>query len=156
MTKPPVPALSESATPAAQDIESAVERTLEGKVAKRDLPQITRQITQLVVSEQFSGPLPHPKHLREYEAALPGAAERILAMAERNLDSLIKSNQDVLIAEVEDRKRGMYLGAGLFALLIVSGFASIFVTESEIVPGLFLGAAAIGGIATFIKGRNGT
>lgn len=155
MTKTTLPAQLDSASPLPEEIESAVERALKGKVAKRDIPQITRQITQLVVSEQFSGPLPHPKHLREYEAALPGAAERILTMAERNLDSVIKSNANILAAEIEDRKRGMYLGAALFALLIVCGFASIFLTDSEIVPGLFLGAAAIGGVATFIKGRNG-
>jgi hypothetical protein len=49
----------------------------------------------------------------------------------------------------------MYLGAGLFGLLIVGAFASLFVTANPIVPGLFLGTAAIGGVVAFIKGRNG-
>jgi hypothetical protein len=64
-------------------------------------------------------------------------------------------DQKVVSADVADRKLGMYLGAGLFGLLIVGAFASLFVTANPIVPGLFLGTAAIGGVVAFIKGRNG-
>ena len=77
-----------------------------------------------------------------------------LAMAELNLASSVKLNADTLAAETLDRRRGMYLGAGLFALLILCGFASLFVTDNPVVPGLFLGAAAIGGITSFIRGRS--
>lgn len=136
-------------------IEDAIERALEGKVAKRELPEVTRRITQIAVSEQFSGPMPHPKHLREYNDILPGAAERIVSMAERNLEHNIDMDRKVIEAEVADRKLGMYLGAGLFGLLIVGAFATLFVTTNPVVPGLFLGTAAIGGVVAFIKGRNG-
>jgi hypothetical protein len=67
-------------------IEDAFERVLEGKVLKRELPEVARRLTQIAVSEQFSEPMPHPKHLREYDDILPGSAERILSMAERNLE----------------------------------------------------------------------
>lgn len=135
-------------------IEEAIEEALEGKVQKRDLPVVVQKLTKIAVSEQFSGPMPHPKHLREYEEILPGSAERILSMAEKNGDHFKKMDEDSLHAEVDDRKRGMRYGAGLFCLLIVLAFASLFVTDSEIVPGLFLGAATIGGITAFIKGRS--
>lgn len=135
-------------------IEEAIAETLEGKVSKRDLPVVVQRLTKIAVSEQFSGPMPHPRHLREYEDILPGAAERILSMAEKNIDHLKQMDEDSLEAEVDDRKRGMRYGAGLFFLLIVLAFASLFVTDSEIVPGLFLGAATIGGITAFIKGRS--
>lgn len=146
---------NERQTTAVVRIEDAIERALEGKVAKRELPEVTRRITQIAVSEQFSGPMPHPKHLREYDDILPGAAERILSMAERNLEHNIDMDQKVVGAEVADRKLGMYLGAGLFGLLIVGAFATLFVTTNPVVPGLFLGTAAIGGVVAFIKGRNG-
>ena len=136
-------------------IEELFEKELAGKIAKRDLPSVAQRLTQIAVSEQFSGPMPHPKHLREYEAVLPGAAERILSMAERNLYHNMAGNRTMLDAEIEDRKRGMKYGAGLFGLLIACGFASLFVTTNPLVPGLFLGSAVIGGITAFIKGRNG-
>lgn len=136
-------------------IEKQIERVLEGKVQRRDLPTVAAQITEIVVSEQFSGPMPHPRHLRQYEEVLPGAAERILTMAEKSLDHNTTMSNKMLSAEIEDSKRGMRFGAGLFALLIAGAFGSILVTDSEVIPGLFLGAAAIGAITAFIKGRNG-
>ncbi|WP_076363071.1 DUF2335 domain-containing protein [Phaeovulum vinaykumarii] len=136
-------------------IENEIERVLEGKLAKREIPEVKRRLTQLVVSEQFSGPMPHPKYLREYDDILPGATERILAMAERNLEHNIDMDQQVVRAEVADRTLGMYLGASLFGLLIVGAFAALFVTKTPVIPGLFLGTAAIGGVVAFIKGRNG-
>lgn len=41
--------------------------------------QVAVQIQQL---ERYSGPLPHPKHVKEYEEVCPGCFDRILAMAE--------------------------------------------------------------------------
>ncbi|MFV0336095.1 MAG: DUF2335 domain-containing protein [Tropicimonas sp.] len=99
--------------------------------------------------------MPHPKHLREYDEVLPGAAERILSMAEYNLEHSISMDQKLAGAEIADRKLGMWLGAGLFGLLIVGAFASLLITSNPVVPGLFLGTAAIGGVVAFIKGRNG-
>ena len=135
-------------------IEDAIEQALEGKIQKRDLPEVTRRITQIVVSEKFSGPMPHPKHLSEYDAILPGAAERILAMSEKNLEHNMEMDKKVVAAEVADRKLGMVLAGGFFTLLILGAFASLFVNNSPVVPALFLGTAAIGGVAAFIKGRN--
>jgi uncharacterized membrane protein len=157
MGKPPAQILreNETSTRAEATIEELIERELEGKIARRDLPVVAHRITQIVVSEQFSGPMPHPKHFREYDAILPGAAERLLSMAERNLDHNIAGNREALAAEIADRKRGMQYGAGLFAALILCAFVSLFVTTNPIVPGLFVGTAAIGGIAAFIRGRNG-
>ena len=77
-------------------------------------------------------------------------------MAERNLEHNMAGNREALAAEIEDRQRGMRYGATLFGALIFCAFASLFVTENAFVPGLFLGAAAIGGVAAFIRGRNGT
>ncbi len=34
------------------------------------------------VASQYSGPLPHPDHFDRYDQVLPGAADRILSMAE--------------------------------------------------------------------------
>lgn len=51
---------------------------------------------QALQVEAFSGLLPHPEMLKEYEAILPGAAERLLQLAEReqaNRNGLEKEDQ---------------------------------------------------------------
>ena len=40
-----------------------------------------------MVSQEFSGPLPPPAVLDDYNRVVPSAAERIIAMAEKSLDS---------------------------------------------------------------------
>ena len=44
-------------------------------------PQIPRRI--ILEARAHSGPLPDPRILREYDEVLPGAAQRIIAMGER-------------------------------------------------------------------------
>lgn len=106
-----------------------------------------------MVSEHFSGPIPHPQHIAGYEEILPGAADRIIGMAEDRQKHLIHMEKKSLAAEVADRKLGMWFGAGIFALLIACALVSALLTGSSFIPGLFLGAAAISGVGLFIRGR---
>lgn len=52
----------------------------------------------VLIAASFSGPLPHPQALEDYNRIVPGAGQRILAMAEkeamhrRNLESLVTSS----------------------------------------------------------------
>jgi uncharacterized membrane protein len=48
-------------------------------LAKEEIKSI---VHAAAVEEQFSGPIPHPNILESYNRILPGAAERILSMAE--------------------------------------------------------------------------
>lgn len=40
------------------------------------------QTVQVVQQQTYQGPIPHPSDLEKYELVIPGAAERILHMAE--------------------------------------------------------------------------
>lgn len=106
----------------------------------------------MLVNENFSGPIPHPRHFREYEDILPGSAERILAMAERVQAHNIAMEAKNLAAEHDDRKRGMRFGFA--ALVLIVACAAFFGYEREIgLAALFLGSAALGVIAVFVQGR---
>lgn len=104
--------------------------------------------------ESFSGPLPHPDILAGYEATLPGAAERILAMAEkeeahRHELELIQAN-----ADSRDSKAGIRAAFIIEMTLILAG--AILVVISPNITGSITGAVFAGGglagIATpFIK-----
>ena len=141
------PAPLEAPASAIAEIERLLSSELKASPTART--KVAARIAQIVVSEQFSGPVPHPRHLRDYEAIVPGAADRILRMAEKSTDI----EEFVWKADAADAKRGMYCGASLFASLILAAFASLFVTTNPVVPGFFLGTAAIGGIAAFLRKR---
>lgn len=50
--------------------------------------------------EAFSGPLPHPEHLKQYDLIVPGAADRILKQAEQQTTHRIKTESRAVSAEI--------------------------------------------------------
>ncbi len=81
---------------------------------------------KLVVRHQssslaFSGPIPPPEALEKYEHILPGAAERILSMAEKNNDHNIKIENRRLDIEIDFLgKSHKYAITGQFFGLLVT------------------------------------
>lgn len=61
----------------------------------------TKQHTQITAVSQYSGPLPRPEDLIRYNDAVPGAAERILAMAEREMNHRHESERKILKTEYD-------------------------------------------------------
>lgn len=64
----------------------------------------------------YSGPLPHPDDFAGYEKILPGSAERILAMAEREQESRICNNGKLLATQ----KRGQWMAFLLVFFMILA------------------------------------
>jgi uncharacterized membrane protein len=59
------------------------------KALERAESQQRSQLQQQIIASQvsfWSGPLPAPEVLREYDSVVPGSADRIIAMAERQSD----------------------------------------------------------------------
>jgi len=65
------------------------------------------QAARVEVSQAWSGPLPPPDVLAQYEQLLPGTAERILVMAEKSVTGRIDDDAKSTDAEIEAAKRGL-------------------------------------------------
>jgi len=129
------------------------------KPAQKTQQKIISAVQQQIKTEQFQGPIPSPKILAGYEQLLPGAADRILTMAEKEenhrhaMDKMsLTAETDGLKNEANDTKRGQYCGLiiGITAILAgtytsVNGFPW---------AGSFIGAGGvIGLVSAFIVGR---
>jgi uncharacterized membrane protein len=138
------------------DIQDPFETELAKRVGsivpKGQKDQVLAQILSVVREERFSGPIAHPKHLREYEEICPGAADRIIAMAEKELSAQAEFSKAVIDAEINDRRFGMRAGLLSFAMLILSA-AICAVVGKEVLAAAFLGAAALGVVGKFVDGR---
>jgi uncharacterized membrane protein len=133
-------------------VQTEIEKRLDGLLPPGERDEIIRRVVAVVHSESFSGPIAHPGHLREYELILPGAADRIIAMAEKHQDHIIAMERTVVEKEFSDRRWGMVLGALTFGLLI-GGALAAGLNDKTAVALVFLGAAAIGGVGLFVNGR---
>ena len=94
--------------------------------------------------EEFSGPLPHPDILSRYDAITPGAADRIISMAEREENHRHAMEEQALAAQVRDNLLGAIFA--IVAFVVWSGttillFYFAFHADTSIAQ---VGFAAIG------------
>lgn len=102
---------------------------------------------------RFSGPLPPPDILSGYEKALPGAAGRIIAMAELQAEHRRKMEQRNLDSDINKSYLGMVCGlivalCGIFA-------AKEIVLSGNLITGTVFGFVALGSlVGVFMKAAN--
>ncbi|HET8575347.1 MAG TPA: DUF2335 domain-containing protein [Candidatus Paceibacterota bacterium] len=111
--------------------------------------------TDLVSSstELFSGPLPHPYILSRYEQIVPGAAERILAMAEKQS----AHRQSLEAQTVKSDNLKSTLGVVFAFVIVLLGFALAAYTAingREIFASVLGAGLLVGLVSTFIYGTN--
>ena len=105
------------------------------------------------IEHHFKGPLPPPEVLGNYEKILPGAAERILSMAEKQSNHRQSMEKRIIYSETFQAKLGMVFA---FLIVIVALTAGLLLTlNNRPVGGLVSLIAAVGVIvSTFILRRN--
>lgn len=109
---------------------AAGEESLEDSLIPPELiefiPEDKREeiISQIVLQEQYSGPVAHPRILAGYERYLPGSTDRILSMAEDQQRHRIQMEDRGQQAAIERDKRAMNRGFVLaLVLMVLSAFA---------------------------------
>lgn len=101
--------------------------------------------------ELHQGPLPHPSILEEYDRILPGAAERILTMAEIQSSHRQKLEERALKTESRNSLLGIICGGiiGLCGIIL----AGICIYSGKEWGGIGLGGATLCSlVGTFIYG----
>ncbi len=95
--------------------------------------------------EAHSGPLPSPDVLKAYDDIVPGAAERIIRMAEKQLDHNIGYDQATLKCVNNSEKRGQWFGFILTIILIGAGVWATL--EGQIAVACVIFGTAIAAVA---------
>jgi len=92
-------------------------------IQSKEKPQET-QLTQVSMEARFSGPLPTPQHFEGYERVCPGAADRILSMAENQTRSRLEQEENKVIEEdTRLARHGQVYAFALGFLAIIGGVA---------------------------------
>lgn len=133
-------------------LREALDQSIGPLVPQSQRGEVVDRVYTVLVQEQFSGPMPHPRHLREYEDILPGSAERILSMAERALAHHATMDSAALNAAVDDRKRGMRFGLWAFIASLLTSILLAYLGLTEVAIAA-LGTTVIGAVAVFVQGR---
>jgi uncharacterized membrane protein len=112
-------------------------------------------IAQQVRSE-FSGPLPHPEILAQYEEILPGAATRIFEMAEEQAHHRRAMEKNSLNLAGRDAMLGILFGFILASMGIIGGILIIILNPNSVgslITGSALsGSSLLGVVRIFVIG----
>ena len=110
------------------------------------------EISVQMMSRTFSGPLPPPELLERYNQVLPGAAERIIAMAEKQQEHRQTIERNVIFGNTASQTRGNYLGFIVCMTAILGGIWLIYLGRETI--GLAAVIAPITGlVAIFVVSK---
>lgn len=108
-------------------------------------------LESLIVRESHQGPLPPARELKNYDLALPGAAERIVAMAEREQSHRHGLESTMVNAEADLKKRGQWIA--LAALVAMLAIVAYFGFLGQAGAGAALGSAIIVGVVVAFLGQ---
>jgi len=114
----------------------------------------------------FSGPLPPPQVLKDYNDVLPDAAERIIAMAETqsvHRQSLERLSVEATLQDARagraERRTGQWLGFTLALVAIVGGSLAAILspgTAGQIGGAVIGGSALVSLVSVFVAGSEST
>lgn len=114
-----------------------------------------RQVVNQVIEEyEFRGPIPPPNIIAGYEKILPGSADRILAMAEKQSNHRHNMEAKMINAESRDSLLGVIFAFVLGFGCIIAAIVMVIVVPkgAGAICGSLIGVTGIGSIiATFIK-----
>lgn len=121
-------------------------------IPKQKRQQIIRSFV-VTMHKTHIGPLPDPETLSEYSAIIPNGAERIMKMAEKQLDHRMSMENKVISGQLMQSNIGQFL-AFLIGIAALGASTYCIVTGHEW-AGSILGIGGLTGLVTaFIKGRS--
>jgi len=103
--------------------------------------------------KSWQGPVPPPEVLAQYEALLPGAADRILSIAEKQPDH--RMTLETTVIGSDSRRSWVGLAFAFIVTLTALGGAIFLIYHDKNVAGLIIAMSALAGlVGAFVYGTN--
>lgn len=134
-----------------KQLSSTDPKVFEG-LNKEKIQRIVKSVS-VTMHKSHSGPLPDPETLAQYSEIIPNGAERIMLMAEKQLDHRIKMENKVISGQLFQSNLGQILAflIGIAAL----GSATFVIISGHEWTGVVLGVGGLTSLVTaFIKGKS--
>ena len=134
-----------------KDAQKAINDLLEA-VPEDKKGTVYRALT-IIQQESYEGPIPHPRIIREYERILPGSADRILSMAEKQQEHRMALETKAIGGQVDQSKRGQLFGFILvFVCVAVAVFFAVYFGMTAFAV-TFLCVTMVSVVGLFVTGK---
>lgn len=140
------------------EAEEAKDETAATEVVGPEAAEAVKAVVVEAIKSEFSGPIPPPSIIKDYEEILPGAADRIISMAERQATHRQEMERRMIEAEARDSFLGIlfafFLGGGCIIAAII--MVSLVPQNGGAIAGALLGVTGVGSItSSFIRSVRG-
>jgi uncharacterized membrane protein len=110
-----------------------------------------KKLALQAVGESFSGPLPPPNILAQYDQIVPGAGERIISMAENQASHRQDIEKKVIESDIKHAGRGLHYGLIIGLVSVIGGVICIMYGHE--VGGSIVGGTGLTGlVGVFVYG----
>lgn len=118
-----------------------------GDVVSQESPQVK------FGAASWAGPLPPPGALRSFEEVVPGSAERILAMAEKQMEHRILVERKIISGDYIQSYLGIAAGF-LLSVMIILGGIYLIIQGHDWAGGILIGLDLVGLATVFVLGSS--
>lgn len=105
-----------------------------------------------MASSTFVGPLPPPGQLKAYNEIVPGSAERMLAMAERQAAHRQELERDAVMGGSRRSWLGLWLGFAIAVIVLALG-GLLVLTDHDAAGTILMGVDLVALSGVFVYGR---
>lgn len=110
----------------------------------------SRQVVE-IQERRYSGPLPTPALLKEFDNVVPGCAERIIRMAEEQAKHRQLLERTVIIGDSKRANQGLWVG-GTIAFLFLVGAVFLIYNGHDWAGGILASVDLVSIVGVFIYG----
>lgn len=109
-----------------------------------------KKVVMEMAKAEFTGPIPPPSIIEGYERVLPGSADRIIAMAEKQSEHRQKMESKMISAESRDSLLGVIFAFLLGMGCIIAAVIMVYKAPENggAIAGALLGVTGIGSITS--------
>jgi uncharacterized membrane protein len=115
--------------------------------------KIARAKLQMHESFSFSGPLPPPNLLKQYNEVVPNGAERLMKMAETQQAHRQELEKTVVHGNVEAESRGQWMGLFISIAVIAAG-TYLAAIGRQVTGGILVGVDVVALASVFVIGKH--
>jgi uncharacterized membrane protein len=130
----------------------SIKKPNQSPVSQQQQPREPEAKQHIIHQKGYSGPIPDPGSLDRYNQIVPGAAERIISMAESEAKHRHTIETMAIASDVDQRKRGQWFGFVIGTIALLASIYAIFKGQEKAAM-VIGGTTVVGLVSVFVLGR---
>ncbi|MEZ5006959.1 MAG: DUF2335 domain-containing protein [Chitinophagales bacterium] len=122
------------------------------EIPEEEKTKLYSAVVSIFKKESFSGPLPPPRMLKEYNNVIENGAERIMVMAEKQGEHRRSLESHAVTEQLRQSRYGQIFGF-IIALLLIGVSTVLGLSGQPVLAGVLGGSTLVSLVTVFVYGK---